>query len=409
MTTSNFECDAPTIHNHIARKVGPDVQRRIDALQIGQKMQDLPEELWHESFRYYVKEDPTRKGGPNLRMIRLHPDRPALTVTGYIFNKFVHPSEDRYITVREAARLQGFPDELKFEGNLGSTQLQVGNAVPIPLAHAVFQQVVRHARTVGQFNDRLCAFSLFSGAGGMDIGAEHAGISTKIALEFWPDACKTLRGYFRERITVVQENILTVTDPVKLWHEKSGKKSMPDIVYGGPPCQAFSQAGKQQALEDERGQLIFEFLRFVDSLRPSYFVMENVSNLKGVGGGNLYRHILDSMEALGYHVNVAPLLAANYGTAQMRCRLFFIGSKRDIGTVPLPEPTHSATPKLFGEQPYKTVGEAFAELPMVGREETSTDTYSNRPKPDTRRSHKRVPDADASQDKSLQNCQLTLL
>ncbi|MFN7656620.1 MAG: sugar ABC transporter permease, partial [Dolichospermum sp.] len=91
------------ISNHIARRVGEDVQKRINALKIGQKMQDLPEELWHESFKFYVKHDPNRQGGPNLRMIRLDPENPSLTVTGYIFNKFVHPYEDRFITVREAA------------------------------------------------------------------------------------------------------------------------------------------------------------------------------------------------------------------------------------------------------------------------------------------------------------------
>jgi len=70
------------IFNHEPRKVGINVQRRINALKIGQKMQDLPEELWHDSFRYYVKEDPNRKGVPNLRLIRLDPSKPSLTVTG---------------------------------------------------------------------------------------------------------------------------------------------------------------------------------------------------------------------------------------------------------------------------------------------------------------------------------------
>jgi len=127
------EDKSPKFSNHFARKPNTIVQQRIDLLKIGQKMQDLPEELWHESFRYYVKEDPNRQGGPNLRMLRLYPDKPSPTITGYIFNKFVHPFEDRFITVREAARLQGFPDEVKFFGTVTSTQLQVGNAVPIPL------------------------------------------------------------------------------------------------------------------------------------------------------------------------------------------------------------------------------------------------------------------------------------
>lgn len=126
------------VYNHQPRRAGPKVQERIDALGIGDKMQDLPEHLWHESFRYYVKEDPDRKGGPNLRMIRLDPQKPSLTVTAYIFNKFVHPYENRFITPREAARLQGFPDDLEFQGSLTSTQLQVGNAVPVSLGQAIF-------------------------------------------------------------------------------------------------------------------------------------------------------------------------------------------------------------------------------------------------------------------------------
>ena len=362
MTTSTSK---PTPFNHVARQVGEAVQRRIDTLKIGQKMQDLPEELWHESFRYYVKEDPNRKGGPNLRMIRLDPKRPSLTVTGYIYNKFVHPYENRFISVREAARLQGFPDDIKFEGALGSVQLQVGNAVPAPLARAVFTQLACHAKANG-YDGKLSAFSLFSGAGGMDIGAEQSGgIDARVALEYWKDACDTLRGYFKDRLSVVQESILDVADPLEMWKRYSGLEGFPDIVYGGPPCQAFSQAGKQKALDDDRGRLIFEFLRFVESLKPAYFVMENVSNLRGVGGGELYQNILDKMNALGYEVTVAPLLAADFGAAQLRVRLFFVGVKRPLRHFEMPEPTHSDEQGLFSTESYLTVGDVFAGLPII--------------------------------------------
>ena len=172
---SSSEETIPLVDNHIARRAGAKVQERIDALKIGQKMQDLPEHLWHESFRYYVKEDPNRQGGPNLRMIRLDPNKPSLTVTAYIFNKFVHPFVHRFVTVREAARLQGFPDAVRFAGTLTSTQMQVGNAVPVPLARAVLGQVAEQAQTWGFGAKPLRAFSLFSGAGGMDIGAEATG------------------------------------------------------------------------------------------------------------------------------------------------------------------------------------------------------------------------------------------
>lgn len=186
------------IHNHISRKIGQVVQTRINALKIGQKMQDLPEELWHPSFRYYVKEAPHRQGGPNMRLIRLAPDKPSLTVTGFIFNKFVHPYENRFITVREAARLQNFPDDFEFKGSLTSTQQQVGNAVPIPLARAIFQQIV--AFSAKRSLKQLMAFSLFCGSGGLDIGSAQAKsgiveIKTKLAIDCWADACNSLRNY----------------------------------------------------------------------------------------------------------------------------------------------------------------------------------------------------------------------
>lgn len=356
------------VANHIARRVGPDVQRRIDVLKIGQKMQDLPEELWHASFRYYVKEDPNRQGGPNLRMIRLDPDRPSLTVTGYIFNKFVHPYENRYVTVREAARLQGFPDAVTFEGGLGSTQLQVGNAVPVPLARAVFDTILRHAAHKDT-REPLAAFSLFSGAGGMDIGADEANVNgfmlhTRVSLDNWDDACRTLRRYYGDRCAVIERDITTVPDARRLWEQHADERP-PDVVYGGPPCQSFSQAGKQRGVDDDRGQMIFAFLRFVEQLQPRYFVLENVSNLRGVGGGTLYRDVLSRIAALRYHVSVDLLSAADYGTPQLRQRVIFLGSRADVGPVALPEPTHTPFATLFGSPPYVTVGEAFNGLPQA--------------------------------------------
>ncbi|SHL13481.1 DNA (cytosine-5-)-methyltransferase [Alicyclobacillus tolerans] len=355
--------------NHVARKVGPMVQRRINALGIGQKMQDLPEELWHESFRYYVKEDPNRRGGPNLRMIRLDPSKPSLTVTGYIFNKFVHPYENRFITVREAARLQGFPDKLVFSGTLTSIQQQVGNAVPVPLAEAVFRSVTEYANQLG-FTSPLRAFSLFSGAGGLDIGADLAAsgrvsIKTEVTLDSWHDACTTLKGYYGHCATVVESDISKIADPLKLWRDITGGSQRPDLVYGGPPCQAFSQAGKQRGVADPRGELIFEFLRFVEELSPSFFVMENVSNLKGMSRGALYDHIIQRMDEMGYCVSSDVLLAADYGAPQMRRRVIFIGCKKDLGRVCLPTPTHSEVPDLFVSRPYMTVGEAFEGLPSA--------------------------------------------
>ena len=357
------------IYNHVARHVNDTVQKRLDAIKIGQKMQDLPEELWHESFRYYVKEDKNRKGGPNMRLIRLDPDKPSLTVTGYIFNKFVHPYENRYITVREAARLQGFPDEVEFKGSLTSTQQQVGNAVPVQLAEAIFNQVCAFANKSG--DRELNAFSLFCGAGGLDIGAHRARagnchINTRVAIDCWQDACDTLNAYLGNETKVIQQDISEVNEPMAYWLDNSGSDKGPDLVYGGPPCQAFSQAGKQKALKDPRGKLIYEYLRFIDALKPKYFVMENVSNIKSVDHGKLYQDILCCMNEMGYNVTDGILLAADYGAPQMRRRAIFIGVLKEFGRINLPMPTRADSINLFGLKPYMTVGEAFEGLPYLG-------------------------------------------
>jgi DNA (cytosine-5)-methyltransferase 1 len=356
------------VYNHQTRKVGEVVQSRINALGIGQKMQDLPEELWHDSFRFYVKEDPTRRGGPNLRMIRLDPEQPSLTVTGYIYNKFVHPYENRFITPREAARLQGFPDEMEFKGSLGSVQQQVGDAVPIELGQALFRSLLEFAKSLAPTLQSFPAISLFSGAGGLDIAADSIKAldgsqwKTVASVEIEKDRCNTLSSHFGEQHPVINANISDLETKYLL--EKSNTSTQ-DIwlVYGGPPCQSFSQAGKQKGIIDPRGDLIFQFLRVVREISPPLFLMENVSNLRAISQGALLKSILMEMDILGYNVQCQILNAADYGTAQKRRRLIFFGTKKTISnSALLPIPTHSEKTNLFGLPTFKTVGEALVGL-----------------------------------------------
>jgi DNA (cytosine-5)-methyltransferase 1 len=358
-----------TIYNHTPRTVGVDVQRRINALQIGQKMQDLPEELWHKSFRFYVKEDPTRKGGPNLRIIRLDPEQPSLTVTGYIFNKFVHPYENRFITPREAARLQGFPDNLEFQGTLTSVQRQIGDAVPIELGKAVFKNLLNTLHKQYPTQQTFQALSLFSGSGGFDIAVKQANetgkatLNTFAGVEIEHDRCETLKHYFGEKLQVFETDITQINSDTILNNCHLNRSNV-SVIYGGPPCQSFSQAGKQKGTRDPRGELIFEFLRFVQEIRPPYFVMENVANLKGIDNGRLLQEILSEMDGLGYGVTHRVLNAAYYGSAQKRQRLIFLGSRKELPIqASLPEPTHGESQGFFQLLPLKTVGDAFAGLP----------------------------------------------
>lgn len=352
--------------SHVARQASANVQQRIEALKVGQKMQDLPEELWHKSFRFYVKEDPNRRGGPNLRMIRLDPDQPSLTVTGFIFNKFVHPSENRFITAREAARLQGFPDWFMFNGPLTSVQRQIGNAVPVQLARALATSILRKERTLQPKKARaLRVLSLFSGAGGLDLGFfanNYYGVeySVDTCVEFDHDSCETLRYNFSAQAHRVLEGDIRKVQVAQLLKGRSN--SAFDVVIGGPPCQSFSQAGKQKGVADDRGQLIDEFIRIVREAQPRYFVFENVSNLKSIGGGALLKSIVQALTELGYNCESGVLNATDYGAPQKRRRLVILGCRKDLGIVAIPAPTHgSAVDNLRTV----TVGDAFRGLPQL--------------------------------------------
>ncbi|NOD32831.1 DNA cytosine methyltransferase [Ruegeria atlantica] len=116
---------------------------RASHLQQGQRMRDLPEELWHDSYKrraYRRVRDGTpteKRGGAPSGLRRLVGDEPSKAITGGALRDFVHPFEDRPLTIRECARLQSFPDEFLFEGTVGEKCQQIGNAVPPHFAHVV--------------------------------------------------------------------------------------------------------------------------------------------------------------------------------------------------------------------------------------------------------------------------------
>ena len=116
--------------------------------------------------------------------------------------------------------------------------------------------------------------SLFSGAGGMDIGFENAGFEIAVAVEMDPSCCDTLRTN-RPNLPIINKNITEVaTDEIL---SSAGLIPMEAaLVIGGPPCQSFSLAGLRKGLDDDRGKLLFEFVRIVREALPIGFVLENV-------------------------------------------------------------------------------------------------------------------------------------
>jgi DNA (cytosine-5)-methyltransferase 1 len=215
------------------------------------------------------------------------------------------------------------------------------------------------------------AISLFSGAGGMDIGVIQAGFNILACVESDIHCCETQRiNIQREnRRTLVYETDIRIIDPQKLMHLHKLKEGKLDLLFGGPPCQAFSQIGKQLALDDERGLLLFQMVRFAKILRPKAILIEQVKGLLSSRGstgdkGEVFSLLLCELEALGYVPNWQIINAADYGVAQNRKRVFVVATERPNGFI-FPEPTHREaqhSQSLFKLKPYVTVGEALQGL-----------------------------------------------
>jgi DNA (cytosine-5)-methyltransferase 1 len=132
---------------HIESKLGASDQLRIAALEQGQTMRDLPPELWHDSYRRRANRrvadgTPTeRRGGAPAGLRRLIADEPSKAITSAAAREFIHPLEDRPLTLRECARIQTFPDDFTFSGNRSEVAKLIGNAVPPAFAEAIGRAV----------------------------------------------------------------------------------------------------------------------------------------------------------------------------------------------------------------------------------------------------------------------------
>ena len=163
------------------------------------------------------------------------------------------------------------------------------------------------------------AISLFSGAGGMDIGFKAAGFSVVAANEFDRHACSTFRANHPE-VELHEGDIVECMPQISAHHDI-------DVVFGGPPCQGFSVAGKM-SLDDPRSQLVFRFVEAVDRIRPRAFVMENVRALAALSKfAEIRTELIYRLSKCGYRVSMHVLNSRDFGVPQSRERVFFIGVK----------------------------------------------------------------------------------
>lgn len=162
--------------------------------------------------------------------------------------------------------------------------------------------------------------SFFSGAGGLDLGFKQAGFDIIFANEFDKDIWATYEHNHPE--TTLDKRSITLIDEAEV----------PDCdgIIGGPPCQSWSEAGSKRGIEDKRGQLFFDFIRILEAKKPAFFLAENVSGMLAPRHKDALENIKNTFLKAGYDLHFKLLNAADFGIAQDRKRVIFIGFRTDL-------------------------------------------------------------------------------
>lgn len=178
--------------------------------------------------------------------------------------------------------------------------------------------------------------SLFSGAGGMDLGFINAGFDIVWANDFFKEAVESYRKNVDSRIVY--------GDITKI--DSSEMPDDIDLVIGGFPCQGFSVANTKRSMKDERNFLYKEMLRVIDDKKPKFFVAENVKGILSMKKGKVFEIIKKDFKKLGYNVDAKLLNAAEYGVPQARERVVIIGNRIGVKN-PYPKPTNWVDSKKY--------------------------------------------------------------
>lgn len=194
--------------------------------------------------------------------------------------------------------------------------------------------------------------SLFSGAGGLDLGFKMAGNDIIWANDIYADAVATYEKNLGNHIILGDISSIS-TDNIPDC----------DIVIGGFPCQGFSVANMKRHAADERNALYKQLIRVIDAKRPKFFLAENVKGIKTLEHGKVFQMILDDFSSMGYKVVFDTLNAADYGVPQKRLRVIIVGVRNDIDfEYSFPSPTNSECGEK-GLPPWVSVAEAMEPIP----------------------------------------------
>lgn len=168
--------------------------------------------------------------------------------------------------------------------------------------------------------------SLFSGCGGLDLGFERAGFHVPVANEFDPTIYETYK-INHPNTHLIEGDVRQITkDDIAPFI--SGEV---DGIIGGPPCQSWSEAGSLRGIEDARGQLFYDYIRILQEFRPKFFLAENVSGMLANRHSEAVQNIITLFKKAGYDVTLTMVNAKDYGVAEERKRVFYIGFRKDLG------------------------------------------------------------------------------
>lgn len=221
----------------------------------------------------------------------------------------------------------------------------------------------------------LTSLSFFSGCGGLDLGLAQAGIHQRLACDF-DKTCRASLAANHPNMPVLDDILNYTADDIR---QVAGlaKGQRPTLVVGGPPCQAFSTAGKRQGFIDPRGNVFLRYIQLIEELQPDYAVIENVRGLLSAAlkhrpheergpdfppldedelPGGALAHVLAEFKRMGYGVRFNLYNSANFGVPQIRERVILIAA-RDGSQVPFLQPTHSENGE-FGLPKWRTFADA---------------------------------------------------
>jgi len=236
---------------------------------------------------------------------------------------------------------------------------------------------------------RLSFIDLFGAPGGMSLGFKMAGMKPLAALDNFKDGMETYRKNFGLKDNAMCFDVNT-NGTVKEFRDKTKlRKGDIDVIIGGPPCQGFSIMGRikiaslvkngqrkghsadPRFIDDERNRLYKAFIKFVDYYKPKGVVMENVLGMRSYRNGSVTRQIIQDFNRVGYaNADYSILNAADYGTPQIRKRIFFIATRKNIA-IRWPKNTHFKKSQFDRSlldpnlHEHVTVGDAIGDLPHM--------------------------------------------